>query len=151
MNPRRRHLVRIIPLLVVAWTGYGALKGIYQTLYWEAQERPRGPAAVAWRWNSPPAGRLRGFLERAAEHVPAGSTVVFSSAASAENPEFFRFLWASYWLPAHRVIPSFAAEAPTEAEYWISYRKPMDHPRLVEIYRDPAGTVARVEREAAAP
>lgn len=141
----------LLPLLVCLWTGYGAAKGIYQTLYWEAQERPTGPAAVAWRWSSPPARRLRGFLERAAAHVPAGSRVAFSSAGTAENPEFFRYLWASYWLKEYTVIPGFAAEAVSRAEYWISYREPKEHPRLIEIYRDPAGAVARVEPEVEAP
>ncbi|HRC86474.1 MAG TPA: hypothetical protein PK413_12770 [Thermoanaerobaculia bacterium] len=107
--------------------------------------RPDRPwhTAGLWRYGQASPKKLGEFLDRARPFLPAGSLVAFHSAPGEGNPPFFRFLWASFFLPECELVPSHDPAAWEKADYWITYEMNIREPRLAPILEDPQGTVYR--------
>lgn len=125
-----------------AWLALGFAREVYRTLDLETLRPPPVLPPVVWRYSTPQAQRLRAFLERVGERVPAGSRVAFASRPTRADGEFYRFLWASYWLPGLVVMPETAA-AGREVDYWIAFGRTLDRADLELLLTDEAGSLHR--------
>lgn len=146
-------LQRVGALGVLAWLLWGLGVEVSETVDRQVLHPPKRQAAMVWRFGTPPARRLERFLERARPHLPPQGEIVFASAsqgpAAAGGGEFFRFLWASYFLGDRTVIPSFDAAAGSRGEVWVAFGIRLDPARFPPgrfalLYEDPGGAVYRV-------
>ena len=129
--------------MALAWLALGVVHEVQLAVNRQVVDPPRGVGPANWRYGSPQADGLRGFLARAAAWVPPGEPVAFASQPKPASAEFFRFLWASYFLADRQVIPSSHPAGGAEAEYWISYAVRLAEPQLELLYEEPAGAVYR--------
>ncbi len=157
LNPStlRRALHRLGALAVLAWLGRGLVTELATTVKRQLLAPPRRQAPIVWRYGTPPLARLERFVERARPHLAAGEEIVFSSprdgTTALGSGEFFRFLWASYYLGERPVIPAFDAAAGSRGTLWLAFgtstpdqflAEPPTEP-WPELYRDPAGALFR--------
>lgn len=143
MPPRLRSRLAIAAFAAAgAWLAYGFSREVYRTLDLEVLRPPPPRAAILWRPSTPQARRLQAFLHRAMESVPPGSRVAFATEATPSYEGFFRFLWASYLFPGRLLIPEDQPEAQA-AEYWVTFRRPLERPDLVLVLEQGPGRLYR--------
>jgi hypothetical protein len=143
----RRLVQRTGVALLLAWLAFGLAQELRQAVRDHVLRPPSPHAELPWRYGTPPVRRLQRFLRRATRGIPADEPLGFASAAGARrNPEFFRYLWASYLLPERVVMPAPDAVATGRARYLVAYGIRLDHPALKLVWEDPGGAVYRIRR-----
>ena len=129
------------------WLACGFGVEVYRTL--EELEVLRPPpvlSPVVWRYSTPQAVRLRSFAKQVGERLPAGTRAAFASRRTTPDDEFFRFLWASYWLPGLSLVPEDSAQT-HPVGYWIAFGRPLDRPGLKLVFEERPGQLYRVAEE----
>jgi len=104
---------------------------------------PTAQPVGLWRYGQPEPEGLRAFLLEARQHLPPDDPVVFASAATSGDDEFFRYLWASYFLADRTVVPSFDARAERLGESLVAYQRAVDGARWEIVWEVDAGAVSR--------
>lgn len=139
----RRALHKILVLLALAWLAAAALREGALMVRRETTPLQQGLAPGQWRWGSPPVRRLAGFLERTRRQagVPDGGRV----AVAAPSPgDLFRTMWTAYLLPHQDVMSAGSRHAYTDADYWLTLARRIDHPRLALLHEERTGAIYRV-------
>ena len=145
LRSRRAPRLSAIPVLVaiLLWLALSLLLETRRSL------RPylvRGPgsfpyqAAARWRLGSPPSEELRRFLTAAGQRIPQGSTVAFVADSPRGSRESYRWMWASYYLPRHEIVPGSSS---ADSEWWIVYKTEIERPDLERVWVDANGSVLR--------
>lgn len=134
-------LRKAILALALAWAGYAAVREVAAAVSGYRHRATRLESAITWRPGMPQVEVLERFIAAARPLLPRGSAVVF--AGGDDDQDFFRYRWAAYLLPEVDLIP-FADPARSEAQYLLAYRRKIDHPRLQQIRRLPAGRLYRI-------
>lgn len=142
--------LRLLACGVFVWAALGWGRELVRVvqLHDLSRQRPRH-LGITWRFTLQPALRMRNFLERTRELLPAGSRVAFSSRQDEGNSDFFRFLWASYLRPDCVWVPAAAARD-GQAELWVAYGQEEHREGLSLMHQDNAGSIYRIERLALA-
>lgn len=139
-------VVRLGLLVALLWVGLSFVFEIDRTLeryrsgHWFYRGSPR------WRFGSPPVEELSRFLGKASSVIPPGRRILFSSLTDSNAADFFRYMWAAYFLPRHDLLRPPEDPALDVGEYWIAYHTTIDDPRLELILEDPSGKVYRIRR-----
>lgn len=95
-----------------------------------------GTADRRWQFGTPRVDRLAAAVAAARQLLPPGSALAVASPADAA--EFDRTRWAAYLLPEHHVFPLADPRSGDAAQFLLTLRRPMSHPRL-ELVRELPG------------
>lgn len=134
-------LRKAILALALAWAGYAAVREVSAAVLGYRHRATRLESAITWRPGMPQVETLARFIAAARPLLPPGSIVVLASGEDDQG--FFRYRWAAYLLPEFDLIP-INHPARSEGQYLLAYRQKIDHPRLEQIRRLPAGRLYRI-------
>ncbi len=151
-RPLLRALARLAAVAALAWLGWGLAAELVRAGQVERKTRMwRMPAAV-WRFGQRQTELFRDFALSAGQHVPPGERILFLGPADQPDTDFFGYLWASYHLADHTVVPSSHPRAPEICRYLLVFgRKLAGDPRLELVWDDRLGALYRWRRPEAPP
>lgn len=138
MPPIQKTMGRLVLGFFLAWGAFAFLAELKDALAgFDGRESSRSDP-IRWRSGMVPVRILEQCLAEAREIIPTGSVVVFASPPGPGQAEFYRWRWAAYSMPEHDLIPLSDRRAGEIAEYLITHRLPIEHPRA-ELIRPLTG------------
>lgn len=123
---------RLVLGFFLAWSAFAFLSELQEALEVYDRRSIHRSYPVRWRFGTPQVGILQQCLAEARALIPPGSVVVFTSPGP-EEAAFYRWRWAAYELPEHDVIRLETPRAGEIAQYLISHRVPIQHPRAEPV------------------
>ena len=122
-------LRRLILVLFLAWSAFAFLFELQAALAgFDGRETSRSDP-IRWRFGTLQVRILEQCLAEARQIVPPGSVIAFASPQGPGGADFYRWRWAAYLLPEHDVIPLSEPRSGETAQYLVTHRQPIEHPR----------------------
>jgi hypothetical protein len=119
---------RLLLGLLLAWSATAFLVELQEAIEIYDRRTVYRSDPVRWRFGTAPVEVLEKCMTEAGEIIPPGSVVIFTSPGP-EASDFYRWRWAAYFLPEVDLIRPSYAGAGRIAQYLISHRVPIQHPR----------------------
>lgn len=128
---------RSVLLLALAW-GLFALFAETRVALSELDRRALpGTEDRRWQFGTPRVDRQAAAVAAARQLLPAGSRIAVASPA--DGAEFDRTRWTAYLLPENHVLPLADPRSGEAAQFLLTIRRPMSHPRLELLRELPGG------------
>lgn len=120
---------RLILGLFLAWSAFAFLVELNEAFGgYDGRDFSRSDP-IRWRSGMLPVNILDQCMAEAREIVPKGSVVAFASPPGPGQADFYRWRWAAYSMPEHDLISLSDRRAGEIAQYLITHRLPIEHPR----------------------
>lgn len=119
---------RLLLGLLLAWSATAFLAELQEAIEVYDRRTVHRSDPVRWRFGTAPVDILERCMTEAGRLIPSGSVVIFTSPGP-EAADFYRWRWAAYFLPEDDLIRPSQPGAGALAQYLISHRVPIQHPR----------------------
>ncbi len=120
---------RLILGLFLAWSAFAFLAELNEAFGGYDGRASSRSDPIRWRSGMLPVSILDRCISEAREIVPKGSVVAFASPSGPAQADFYRWRWAAYSMPEHDLIALSDRRAGEIAQYLITHRLPIEHPR----------------------